>query len=183
MKKISLLILVCFILNASFGQMNQSMDLSNLINNASSLHDFVNDRFHSGSFDRHKLIDEAHPLLLNEVNQVINDSSIDYSFFGLNVNELYAFVKNDSNTAVYILLDLDLNKIKMLVKSLGNPENLESADVLDTGEFSFLTWKLGSLRIWLQNDSVSNKKQIVRSKSLITITNMNYGDLINMEKI
>ena len=166
----------------TYSQSSKTMELKKLMHSESLLREFINNNFTDTTVDRKKIFEESHSLFLNEFNQVLKKPSEQYYINGEIINELYAYKKDDSIIALYLLLDMELEKIHSLTRIMGMPENIESEDELKEGIFPFLIWSFKPLQVWLLSDKTANRKHRVKTKMILTVTNVKIGSLINMEE-
>ena len=155
------------------------MELKEIITNEALLKTFINNNFEDPIKQNEAIDDDL--LIFDEYNLKLKNEQKQYYLCTLPVEKLLA-LKRDTGVALYAFLQIDLEKIKTLVKHLGFPENIESEEELNSGQYRFLTWTFKPLTIWI-NQNITNSISRPKSNSLITVTNMDLKDLIKKEAV
>jgi hypothetical protein len=182
--KTSFLILVCTLafLQGRTQPGLEKMDLKNIVKNEDSIKLFIEKDFENIIFNRKTLIESGHSLAFEEFNKKIKIPT-QVSVYGIPADDVYAYKANDSNFALYLLIEIDMDKIKLITDHLGLPENIEEFSEIESGQFSFLNWNFESLSFWLDKDVFANSKYKTANKCILTITNMPISEVRNKEEL
>lgn len=160
----------------------KKMDLKSVLTSEVAIREFIDSEFTNVNPSRVRLLEEGHPLSFEKFNKEIKSPSSKYFIYDLPISNLFA-LKEDFCFAIYLLVELDLTKIKHLTGFFGFPENIESEEEINTGSFRFLTWTLGPIKVWLDNDVFGNSQKAIHNSGILLVTNMKRSDLIDKENI
>jgi hypothetical protein len=161
----------------------EKMELQDIIKNEDSIKQFIDTAFDNIFLEKEKLLESGHSLAFEKFNKKIKINNNHLSVHLIPIVDAFAYKANDSNFALYLLINVDKEKIDMLVKGLGLPENIEEYSAIELGQFAFLNWKFESLSFWLDKDVFANNKYKTANKCILTITNMPISDVRNDENI
>ena len=178
--KLLLITIATFLTSSMLGQSVNNMDLKSLVHDSNQLRAFIIDELVDCSYNRVELAINNHslsPFNFNKCGNIKNK----YSLTGIPVNEVYGFL-DDGDFAIYFLMDWNKQRLEAILSALEDPENATRDEVLNF-QFQFLAWKIGNLDILITPDRFGNFKSTSNEKCILLITNLNYKDLINTEKI
>jgi hypothetical protein len=116
-------------------------------------------------------------LLFNEFNREQDESTKSYFLIDAPVDRLYAY-QTDSGLALYVLMDLDRSKADRFMAAWGLPENVETKEEVESGDFPFLHWRFDPLDMFVTRDRFAQG-----AKWVIVITDMKYADLLNKDPL
>lgn len=152
------------------------MDIGNIIFNISEIKNFINSKFRITNFNREALLLNSHSLCTKEFNMEL-ENDIRYKLFGLPVIDLYAYQETSDNVCLYILMDLDREKLFSFVEDSGQPENVLPEDIV-SGDFDFLAWHRSDLDLSMMKDRFQRSEIIDHYRVVIMATNIKHKTLL-----
>jgi hypothetical protein len=172
-----------FLFQRSSGQ-NQLpvMEINKVILDEKALISFIDHAFVDTTYNSEELLNQNHSMVLEEFNKVLKHQNETYFLHDLPILELYAHRSNKQDVMLYLILDLDLEKIQKLSEELGLPNNLVSEEELRKGQFHFLTWDRKPINLWLSKDRFGNTRTNSKNRVILKVTNFKSSSLRNEEE-
>lgn len=87
-----------------------------------------------------------HPLIFSRFNRKLRFEDSKHTFLSSPVDLLSAYEVQDNKFCLYIITDLDLQKLKLFSEKIGFPQNVFKEDFLNR-DFEFLYWRYNDLEI------------------------------------
>lgn len=175
----TLIIFLLFTSNISFAQMIDSNmnELKDKLLIKERFMKFIQNEFDTYNISKIEAIAQNHFLSIQNFNRTVKDKRITYHFFGLPVEKIFSFYKNQNEGAVYMLINIDYQKLKNFVDVLGIPENTTKDD-FEKGDFEIVVWRWNGLEISILHSFITDKSNQSR---IVTISHVNDKmDLINL---
>ncbi|SFF07408.1 hypothetical protein SAMN05518672_11576 [Chitinophaga sp. CF118] len=179
-----LALLSLFLYNGSNAQRLNviNMELENIIDSQDKMVNFISTNFFDHNISNQELAINNHSMFSYKFNRALTLPFIDYTLFGLKINDQFAYQINNDKFCLYLLMDIDKDALDIVVNRLGHPANVTSEDY-ETGDFDFLAWHKKGIDLTIMKDRMSTMREPEKLKINLLITNMDYRDLISTEKI
>lgn len=158
------------------------MEVENIIDSQDKVVNFIASNFFDHTVSSQELVTNNHSMYSYKFNKVLSLSFIDYTLFGLNINDQYAYQINNDKFCLYLLMDLNKDSLDVVVNKLGNPSNITIEDY-EMGDFDFLVWHKEGIDLTIVKDRMGIMREPDKLKINLLITNMDYKEIINTEKI
>lgn len=129
------------------------MNLKDIIDDKHKILKFIDSNFKYLLPDRVELRSQNHSLYLNEFNMVLKEPEKKFSFFNLSIRGLYAYLETKDQFCLYLLTDLNREKLSSFIHLIGFPENVLPADI-ESNDFDFLVWNKGDFDVILLKDRI-----------------------------
>lgn len=152
-------------------KINNKMDIGNIIFNKFEMKRFINLNFKDSTFKREDLIADNHSLSLNKFNMVLINENKKYLLFNLPTINLFAYSETAEDFCLYILMDLNKEKISSLIDHVGYPENVNSEDFF-SGDFDFLVWNNSEIDLIIMKDRFQKSELKEHLRVIVKATNI-----------
>ncbi|WP_172334051.1 hypothetical protein [Mucilaginibacter sp. SG564] len=153
-------------------------ELKDIIFNERLLTSFVKSKFIPIKNTKRALLENNHPLGSYNFNRVIRSAFTSYSLMSIPVTGLYAYLKDDNQVCLYLLIQLTgYKQVDTLIDQIGWPWNITKEDY-ELRDFESLLWQKQQLEITLSKNFNYENPQ---SGNLIRIANMPLIELINSD--
>ena len=162
----------------SFSPMNDLIkkELGPQLLNVASTIEFVKSDFKSFNAAKWELVKINHPLYRDRFNMIIRNDLTEYTLYGLPVREVYAYLKNNNEVALYILMDVNYNQIEKFIELLGMPWNVTEEDYR-IGDFEMLLWDKKQFEVSMLHDFVTGGLQT--NSRIVRFCNIPLNELTN----
>lgn len=141
MKYLLLIFLNCISILLLAQKNSRNIELSSIVT-----HEKETIRFVKNHFQDVRALDDVekvfHPMGSVKFNKELKENGIKYTIFGKPIDLLFAFYdeKESDKYAIYIILDIPRNELKMFSKIWGHPENVPTEDFV-SGDFDSQIWR------------------------------------------
>ena len=151
-------------------------ELSVTIKSIDAIQHFINENFEGFKATQNELLIMNHHLYAYQFNRVLKDTSQTFTLNGLPVKALYGYVKNKSEIALYLFLDVNLKQTDRLKQLFGMPWNV-NADDYRVGDYDMLLWRNKLYEVSMLHDYVSGSSSATKLLCIYTIP---FKDLSNI---
>lgn len=159
-----------------------NMELENIIDSQDKVVDFIASNFFDHTISGQELAINNHSMFSYKFNRALALPFIDYTLFGLNINNQYAYQISNDKFCLYLLMDVNKDSLDIVVNKLGTPSNITFEDY-EMGDFDFLVWHKKGIDLTIIKDRMAIMREPEKLKINLLITNMDYREIINTEKI
>ena len=172
--------LLLVISNLSYSQVDRKIyfELKDIVFNEGKLVSFIKSEFIPLKNTKRALLESNHPLGAYNFNRAPKGSLKSYSLVGIPITGLYAYVKNNNQVCLFLLLPFTgYKQVDILMDEIGWPWNITKEDY-ELRDFEMLLWQEQHLEILLsKNFDYGN----LQGGNLMKITNMPLTELINTD--
>lgn len=174
-----LILILLMVSKISIAQMldSNNNELKDKVLNKNGLTNFIQNDFVLLKDSKSEELAKKYYLFIKRFNRSIkNENNINF-LFGLQVEQIFAYQKNENEGAIYLLMDINYQNLKSFVNILGIPENTTVEDY-EKGDFEIAMWRWKDLEISILHSFIPNKSKDSR---VVTISNVSGKmDLINL---
>jgi hypothetical protein len=163
-----------------FAQMKQEINLNfnTSLVNSKSLIKFIESDFKPFKLSQNELLVQKNPLSSKNMNREVKSLDKTYKLLSLPIIKINCFYKNDTEGAIFILMNINSEEILNFVNALGIPENTLKED-FEKGDYDILMWRKNGFEITIQNSFIDKYSKDIK---IVTISHViNYMDLFNFD--
>jgi hypothetical protein len=150
----------------------EDVPLDAIFKHFESVYEFINTNLEDTSFKRSDLLEMNHSLTMNEFNKSLKKSTRNYTLLNTPIDGINAYVKGSQDVALYLIIELDSNRLDQIISSQGLPDNIETISEIQSKQFSFLHWDKKNYSIWLNRDVFGRSRTNSVNKFIVTVTNI-----------
>lgn len=154
------------------------MELKKIFLDSARTEVFIRQHMKDCSFHRDQTETADHSLLSYHINKCLAQKK-QFTLAASEVRDIYSFKVGDKY-ALYILLDLNEEKMSTLLSLIGEPVNKPGATALSL-QFPFLYWRINNLDVLLRKDRSGDQAEHTGDRYLLLITNTEHAALVSKE--